>query len=232
MSLLHPWGSRRRFVATAGLLLGAGGRVGAAAERPSVGAIRWDAWYDPNDGSVARAMETALGQPRYHDRMPFFGSELAADRVRINGDYQPIMDQEIALASRAGLDYWAFVGYSAHDPMSNALKLYLANKSRGKIGFCMIGSIANGGSVDHFSDRTLREVAVMGEEDYVRVLGNRPLYLPLIGFESTNRIRVGWLQRCGEIDCFRPSYGARAKTRKSLYCPSGIGCRRHEDGRC
>ena len=131
-------------------------------------------------------METALGQARYHDRMPFFGSELAADRVRINGDYQPIMDQEIALASRAGLDYWAFVGYSVNDPMSNALKLYLASESRDKIGFCMIGSIANGGSVDHFSDRTLREVAVMGEEGYVRVLGDRPLYYIL----SASKVQV------------------------------------------
>lgn len=181
MSFLCPWRSRRRFLQTAGLLfgIGANGHVGVAAERPRVGAIRWDAWYDPNDGSVAQAMETALGPARYHDRMPFFGSEVATDRVRINGDYQPIMDQEIALGSRAGLDYWAFVGYSVNNSMSNALKLYLASKSRSKIGFCMIGSIANGGSVDHFSDRTLQEVSVMQEQGYVRVLGDRPLYYVL-----------------------------------------------------
>jgi len=205
MSLLLAWRSRRRFLETAaGLLLGAGASrdVGAAAERPRVGAIRWDAWYDPNDGSVARAMETALGQARYHDRMPFFGSEVATDKVRINGDYQPIMDQEIALASRAGLDYWAFVGYSINDPMSNALKLYLASTSRSKIGFCIIGSIANGGSVDHFSDRTLHEVAAMGEQGYVHVLGDRPLYYVLSASKAQIEAEWGGYQGVAKLIAF------------------------------
>jgi hypothetical protein len=146
------------------------------ANRPSVGAIRWDAWYDPAEGDVARAVEAALGPAPYHDRMPFFGREIAPDSVRIDGDSQDVIDREIVSASRAGLDYWAFMGYAPGDPMTNALDLYLSSARRREIGFCMIGSIANGGSPGRVSRRTTHELALMKEEGYVRVLDGRPLY--------------------------------------------------------
>jgi hypothetical protein len=152
------------------------GRARSRTGRPSVGAIRWDAWYDPVDGAVARAVETALGPARYHDRMPFFGRETGPDSVRVDGDSQAVLDREIAAASRAGIDYWAFVGYAPDDPMTNALDLYLASARRRDIGFCMIGSVANGGGPHHMSPNTTHELAMMKEPDYVRVLDGRPLY--------------------------------------------------------
>ncbi|MGO8834430.1 MAG: hypothetical protein ACLQE9_16640 [Roseiarcus sp.] len=158
--------------------------------RPSVGAIRWDAWYDPADGAVARAVEAALGSARYHDRMPFFGRETGPDSVRIDGDSQAVMDREIGAASHAGLDYWAFMGYAPDDPMTNALDLYLSSARRGQIGFCMIGSIANGGTPGHFSSRTSHEVAMMRERGYVRVLAGRPLYY--LFSEPKERFSVEW----------------------------------------
>src|SRR5207249_1207944 len=106
--------------------------------RPMIGAIRWDAWYDPKDGKVAKAVEEALGPAKYHFRMPFFGSETGSDSVRINGHSQATMDQEIAYAKYAGLDYWAFDAYAPSNPMSNALKLYLDSRYKGSINFCLI----------------------------------------------------------------------------------------------
>ena len=95
---------------------------------------------------IARATETALGPARYHDRMPFFGRETDENDVRIDGDTQGVMDREIAAAALAGLNYWAFVGYAKDSPMTNALDLYLSSARRSDIAFCMIGSIANGGT--------------------------------------------------------------------------------------
>ena len=98
--------------------------------RPLMGAIRWDAWYDPANGSVAQAVEKSLGPAQYHYRMPFFGQVTEPNSVRINGFFQDIIDKEITCAVSAGLDYWAFVSYSPDDPMSNALKLYLSSRHR------------------------------------------------------------------------------------------------------
>ena len=72
------------------------------------------------------------------------------DSVRIDGDLQAVIDREIAAASHAGLDYWAFMGYAPDDPMTNALDLYLSSARRGQIGFCMIGSIATAEPPDIF----------------------------------------------------------------------------------
>jgi hypothetical protein len=183
---------------------------GQTQHRPSVGAIRWDAWYDPADGGVARAMERALAPERYHDRMPFFGQEIGPDNVRINGRTQATMDREIALASRAGLDYWAFVGYSPEDPMTNALNLYLSSAHRREIGFCMIGSVANGGSRGHMSDRTLHELALMQEAGYVKVLGGRPLYYLLSAPEAQLAAEWGGASGMAQLVAFLRS-GAKSK---------------------
>ena len=77
--------------------------------RPTVGAIRWDGWY--GGGSVVKAVEASLGQPKYHFRLPWFAQVIGPDKVSINGDSPAIVQQEIAYAARAGLNYWAFVHY-------------------------------------------------------------------------------------------------------------------------
>jgi len=145
--------------------------------RPMVGAIRWDAWYDPADGRVAQSVEKSLGPSEYHYRMPFFGRATGANSVRIDGDYQDIMDREIAYAAEAGLSYWAFCTYAADNPMSNALKLYLASKSRSQVGFCLITGMMS--RIDYFRADIERQVSLMQEPGYTKVLGDRPLYFVL-----------------------------------------------------
>ncbi len=92
-----------------------------------VGAIRWDGWY--RDGAVTKAVEASRGQPKYHFRLPWFG-QLQSDRsVRISGDSQATMEQELAYAAAARLNYWAIVDYWDEAPaMSIALNRYLAAK--------------------------------------------------------------------------------------------------------
>jgi hypothetical protein len=76
------------------------------AERPLVGAIRWDAWQD--NGSVRAAVEKALAPSQWHYRLPFFARITGLNSVQIDGNSQAIMDQEIDYAAKAGIDYWAF----------------------------------------------------------------------------------------------------------------------------
>src|SRR5690242_14221248 len=68
---------------------------------PIVGAIRWDGWY--GEGEVVKQTQIALGQPKYHFRLPWFARVTGPAEVRINGDSQEIMDKEIACAAEAGL---------------------------------------------------------------------------------------------------------------------------------
>jgi len=78
------------------------------APRPSVGAIRWDAWHGPAS-NVGLTVEKTLAPARWHYRLPFFGKAVGENAVEARGDTQEIMDREIEYAHAAGLDYWAFV---------------------------------------------------------------------------------------------------------------------------
>ena len=101
----------------------------AGDEGPIVGAIRWDGWY--GDGIVTKAVEASLGQPKYHFRLPWFAQLQSDGSVRINGDSQTIMEQELAYAAAARLNYWAVVDYWDEAPgMSIALNPYLAAKDK------------------------------------------------------------------------------------------------------
>ncbi|MBK8094519.1 MAG: glycoside hydrolase family 99-like domain-containing protein [Verrucomicrobiaceae bacterium] len=141
-------------------------------ERPIVGAIRWDGWY--GDGSVVKAVEASLGQPKYHFRLPWFARVVSEGKVSINGDAQSIMEQEIEYAAQAGLNYWAFLDYLDQMPgMSIGLKRYLAAKDKKGLRYCLIeegarldgaGSKAWSTLVEHFR-----------HPDYQTVLNGRPL---------------------------------------------------------
>lgn len=150
--------------------------------RPTVGAIRWDAWY--GDGSVVKAVESSLGQRKYHFRLPWFARVIGADMVSINGDSQTIVEQEIAYAAKAGLNYWAFVHYWDEAPgMSIGLNRYRAAKDKQGIRYCLVeegarldkvGTPGWSRLVEHFRHR-----------DYQTVLDGRPL---LFVFVKTTKL--------------------------------------------
>lgn len=150
--------------------------------RPSVGAIRWDAW---TGGHITEQVERSLGPAKYHNRLPWFAEVADYDGggVRIDGGRQSIMDREIEWASAAGLDYWAFLVYPKDSVMSTALGQYLRSENRDRIGFCMIlaNTLKNAGN-DWPVERD-RAVALLEEPGYWRVLGNRPLVYVFAGAE-------------------------------------------------
>ena len=144
----------------------------AATDPPIVGAIRWDGWY--GEGGVVKAVESSLGQPKYHFRLPWFARVLSEGKVSINGDSQAIMDQEIAYASQAGLNYWAFVDYLDEAPgMSIGLNRYLAAKDKKGNRYCLV---EEGARLDKAGTRAWSKlVEHFRHPHYQTVLDGRPL---------------------------------------------------------
>ena len=144
----------------------------AADDPPIVGAIRWDGWY--GEGGVVKAVEHALGQPKYHFRLPWFAHVMSEGKVSINGDSQAIMEQEIAYAAQAGLNYWAFLDYLDEAPgMSIGLNRYLAAKGKKGIRYCLVeeGARLDKAGVKEWS----KLVEHFRHPDYQTVLDGRPL---------------------------------------------------------
>jgi len=140
-------------------------------ERPSVGAIRWDAW---SGGSVTKEVESSLSPEKHRWRLPWFAQVDGAGKAHIDGSAPGVMEQEIAYAQGAGLDYWAFLTYPEQDAMSSALSRYLASPRRGEIGFCLILHQTFGVPTTRWPAERDRVRRLLQEKGYQRVLG-RPL---------------------------------------------------------
>ena len=104
--------------------------------KPVVGAIRWDAWFG-DLSRVGTSVESTLSPKHWHHRLPFYATEVSDDEVLARANSQQVMDKEIAYASAAGLDYWAYVIYPLDNPLSLGLKLYLSSEHRSNINFCL-----------------------------------------------------------------------------------------------
>lgn len=148
--------------------------------RGPVGAIRWDAWTGDLD-NVGRAVETALGPPQYHDRLPFFGVEMSQGVVQVRATTQAIIDKEIAFAHAAGLDYWAYVTYDEHANLSLARKLHQSSQHALDMNFCIIheGTRVGAGGMAAWPDRIVRYIGFFEESNYQTVMAGRPLYFCL-----------------------------------------------------
>jgi len=159
---------------------------GGESERPIVGAIRWDAWYG-RSGPVKQT-EVSLGPPKYHFRLPWFARVVGAGKVSINGDFQEIVEKEIAYAAEAGLNYWAFVDYWDDSNMSIALRRYRAAQDKRGVRFCLI---EEGTRLDTVGVRGwARLVEHFKDPNYQTVLEGRPL---LFVFVKTQRLgRKAW----------------------------------------
>jgi hypothetical protein len=140
--------------------------------RPIVGAIRWDGWIGDVPGyDVGLQVERSLGPQRWHWRLPFFARVVSPTEVRVRANMPAVMDQEIAYAQAAGLDYWAFVMYPADNPQTRGgLDLYFRSTRRLSLRFAMIVQSYTFGDAD-----IARLVQYFGSGSYQTVAGGRPL---------------------------------------------------------
>lgn len=146
----------------------------AAATNVLVGAIRWDAWQE--NGDIQATVERTLGPNHWHYRLPYFARVTGSNSVVINGNTQAIMDQEIAYAADAGIDYWAFCLYPDAIGMSHGLHLYLSSPIKKRINFALNlqgGWVA--GTAEDWDAQLTRYVRYFKDAAYQKVLGNRPL---------------------------------------------------------
>jgi Glycosyltransferase WbsX len=142
-----------------------------ATDRPSVGAIRWDAW---SGGGVTEQVEHTLSPEKYRFRLPWFAVVDTAGRANIKGAADGVMEQEIAYAKNAGLDYWAFLTYPEADSMSSALARYLRSPKRPDLGFCLILHQTLSVPAPRWPAERDRVVKLMQEPGYQKTHG-RPL---------------------------------------------------------
>ena len=142
-----------------------------ATERPTVGAIRWDAW---SGGGVTEQVEQTLSPDKYRFRLPWFATVDASGRAHIDASAEGIMEQEIAFAKQAGLDYWAFLTYPQADAMSSALARYLRSPRRADLGFCLILHQTLSVPAARWPAERDRTLKLLKEPGYQKVAG-RPL---------------------------------------------------------
>ena len=154
-------------------------------ENTLLGAIRFDAWYDPSS-VIDQQCAAALSNPLWTDRLPA-NSTMNGSQVSWPIATQAVLDAEIQAAVIAGVDFWAFDSFGPDDGLSRALDLYLSSALRSDVRFCMLGQSSNWGdptSATGYSAGLARDIALMAQPGYVRVLDGRPLYLVLDGTAS------------------------------------------------
>jgi hypothetical protein len=179
----------------------------AAKPRPLVGAIRWDAWYSP--GSMpTEAVQTSLAPEKYRWRTPFFAKDGGHDSntVSFPAVTPEEMDKEIGQAVFAGLDYWAFVAYGSKHPMSKALYRFRASSKTNSLKYCLFTELDRWGSRTKLSALPQEHIGLMADGNYLRVLGDRPLYF--LGFISQANVERNWQGVAGlkaQLEKFRES---------------------------
>lgn len=164
----------------------------------SVGAIRFDAWYTPS--KYPSGIWTKPGYPsntpwewnlfpnQWHYRLPFYGQEISPNEVKVRSDDQATMDQEIAYADAAGLDYWAFCYYGVsnsdpikfHDPvkyagLKNGLTLFRSSTNKKSMKYCLILVNPAPTSLTQWQTDLNNMETYLTDPAYMKVLGNRPL---------------------------------------------------------
>lgn len=153
----------------------------AGPPRSLVGVIRWDAWTDSFE-DVGRTAQRSLGPQRWRDRLPFFGRELAADRVGILEDSQEVRDAEIAAAKAAGIDYWIFGYFPFDDEYQHGLRQYLSSPRKNEMRFSLL--LGRLDDAVQWQSMIRRVVGHFQDPLYQRVAGDRPL-LYLFDFENS-----------------------------------------------
>ena len=123
---------------------GSAAKIAAAAppDRITLGAIRWDAWFDDK----VNPYEKNLADKKWHGRLPFYAKVMSDTEVEVHGDTHEVIDREIAYAKAGGIDYFAFLYYwkgargdgFEHDHLNRARRLYLQSMRKCDINFCLI----------------------------------------------------------------------------------------------
>lgn len=197
------------------LLLAAAATAGwssAAPHEVRVGAIRWDNWGGLAAGGSAIDTVHCMSPERYHWKVPFCGQAINRTAVDFDCTTPAVMRQELILAARAGISFWAFVQYPEDDALSAALRNYLAIPTGEKSGITFsalieVGRLPKTPTGPRWLEFVARYDGYFARADYERVsLASRPLvflfgnYEQVVdGFGSTTafeKLLAAWTGHC------------------------------------
>jgi hypothetical protein len=152
------------------------GSSASASNRTIPCAIRWDAVDTGVGNSINSDITRTLSPVRYWSRAPWYATPDGPNSLRIDGNSQAIMDQEITYAHDAGLTCWVYLWYGATHPMQNAWRLHQSSAIRNDVNWAQMEQFGNLlGSAD-FSAKTPLIISYMEQKNYQTVLDGRPLW--------------------------------------------------------
>lgn len=129
-----------------------------------VGVLRYDAWH-PGTTEVDGQQ---LGPAQWRYRLPFFGTETGPDTVTMNEATQIVIDQEIAYAKAAGIDYFIFGHNNGGIPEQS---LYISSTHKGDgVNFAFAMAAMTSFRIPNAVSRIAADLAV-----YQTVQGGRPV---------------------------------------------------------
>jgi hypothetical protein len=167
---------------------------------PSIGAIRWDAWFSTIAGGPASQNAVALGDADLQPFAPVHYRQVNSYTLSPVLGTQAIIDNEITKAAANGLGYWAYLmygrnpgdpGYANAPGMMNGWDLHQSSSIKGMMPWCAMMQLALMGSTGNYTTQVNQMVAYFQQSNYFMVLGNRPLMYIWWG-SSANDLVTYW----------------------------------------
>jgi hypothetical protein len=104
----------------------------------TLGAIRWDPWYETEDTGERATMEYVLDPKQWRSRAPRCAT-ITNGRLDLGPcATQGQIDDEIHAAHKAKIDYWAFCWYGTDNPMQKAWQFYQKSAANTLVNWCII----------------------------------------------------------------------------------------------
>ena len=167
------------------------------------GAIRWDAWYGHDDSdynAVVNQCERSLSPKQYRYRAPYFSTLNENGKMRILPFSSNRADEELMLAEKAGIDFFAYVWYSRG-------KMTLSRRHHAtadtKLKMCAIiddNAITSAECEDEI-------VALMKTDKWLKTEDSRPIIFYFT--QSFDKIKIsieGYKAKCRKADCSIPMF--------------------------
>ena len=139
---------------------------------PILGVIRWDGNF------LGSEWAKYVSDSKWRNRWPFYAKEIeGGKRAEIIGDKQDVLENEIAVASKYGIDYWAFCYYNQfadHKKYNYGLERYLRSTQKSTPNFSVIFQGTHTGDKNYWPSFSNQLIELFKDPRYQTIEG-RPL---------------------------------------------------------
>jgi hypothetical protein len=155
-------------------------------------AIRWDAVDTGVGNSINRSITRTLSPARFWSRAPWYAVPKGPNSIKIDGDSQAIMDQEITYAHDAGLTCWAYLWYGESNVMQNAWHLQQTSSIKNEVNWVQMEQFGNLLGSSDFASQTPTIISYMQQSNYQTVLSGRPLWFLYADGSYATQLSTYW----------------------------------------